>query len=63
MSTHMGVIDFWKAPFGPDPLPASPDLLPLGITPIQTACLGGAAYAMARVVGAGGTPLGRRGSI
>jgi prolipoprotein diacylglyceryltransferase len=44
------VVDFWKAPFGVDPLPPSPDLLPLGLTPIQTACVAGACYALSRLV-------------
>jgi hypothetical protein len=43
------IVDFWKAPFGPDPLPPAPDLLPLGITPIQAVALLGACYAAARM--------------
>ncbi|MDP2306163.1 MAG: prolipoprotein diacylglyceryl transferase [Pseudomonadota bacterium] len=44
------VVDFWKAPFGPDPLLPVPDLLPIGLTAIQTVALLGACYAASRLV-------------
>lgn len=43
------VIDFWKAPYGPDPLLPSPVLLPLLLTPIQLGALLGACYAGLRL--------------
>ncbi|MDP2314214.1 MAG: prolipoprotein diacylglyceryl transferase [Pseudomonadota bacterium] len=44
------VVDFWKAPFGADPLLPVPDLLPIGLTAIQTVALAGACYAALRLV-------------
>ncbi len=53
MGAYLGfrfVVDFWKAPFGPDPLLPVPDLLPVGVTPIQAVALLGACYAAARLL-------------
>ncbi|MFN7142265.1 MAG: prolipoprotein diacylglyceryl transferase family protein, partial [Myxococcota bacterium] len=44
------VVDFWKAPFGPDPVLPHPHRLPVGLTPIQAVSLLGACYAAGRLL-------------